>query len=327
MYKIEELQTRISGEINNEIFRLKEKKPANLYEPIAYALSMGGKRLRPVMALLSFNLFRDNIERAFPVAIAVEVFHNFTLLHDDIMDQAEMRRNRLSVYKKYTENIAILSGDAMSIMAYHYLLSGNYKTLKPMMQLFSQTALEVCEGQQYDMDFESRTDVSIQEYMNMIRLKTAVLLACSLKLGALAANAPEKTADLLYVFGLNLGIAFQLQDDLLDVFASQDKFGKKIGGDIISNKKTFLLLKALEIAENDTKKSLQEWISKTDFNGEEKIKIITDIYKELNIKTITESYINEFYQSAINVFEEIDISPERKSELFRLAGMIMDRDH
>lgn len=327
MYTIEELQSRISGEINNEIFRLKEKTPANLYEPIAYSLSMGGKRLRPVMVVLSYNLFRDNIERSFPAAMAIEVFHNFTLLHDDIMDRAEMRRNRLPVYKKYTENIAILSGDAMSIMAYNYLLKDNYEVLEPMMQLFSQTALEVCEGQQYDMDFESRIDVSIPEYLNMIRLKTAVLLACSLKLGALAANAPAKTADLIYVFGLNLGIAFQLQDDLLDVFASQNKFGKKIGGDIISNKKTFLLLKALEIAENGTKKSLHEWISKKDFNGDEKIEIFTNIYKELNIKTITESYINEFYQSALNVFEEIDIAPAKKNELFRLAGMIMDRDH
>lgn len=327
MYTIEELQSRIFGEINNEIFRLKGKTPANLYEPIAYALSMGGKRLRPVMVVLSYNLFCANIERAFPAAMAIEVFHNFTLLHDDIMDRAEMRRNRMSVYKKYTENIAILSGDAMSIMAYNYLLQGNYEVLEPMMQLFSQTALEVCEGQQYDMDFESRMDVSIQEYMNMIRLKTAVLLACSLKLGALAANAPANTADLIYVFGLNLGIAFQLQDDLLDVFAVQDKFGKKIGGDIISNKKTFLLLKALEIAEPDTKKSLQEWISKKDFNGDEKIEVITNIYKKLNIKTITESYINEFYQSALNVFEEIDIAPDRKNELLRLAGMIMDRDH
>lgn len=327
MYTIEELQSRISGEINNEIFRLKGKTPANLYEPIAYALSMGGKRLRPAMVILSYNLFRDDIEKAFPAAMAIEVFHNFTLLHDDIMDRAEMRRNRLSVYKKYTENIAILSGDAMSIMSYNYLLQGNYEVLEPMMQLFSQTALEVCEGQQYDMDFESRMDVSIQEYMNMIRLKTAVLLACSLKLGALAANAPANTADLIYVFGLNLGIAFQLQDDLLDVFAVQDKFGKKIGGDIISNKKTFLLLKALEIAKTGTKKSLHEWISEKNFNSDEKIESITNIYKKLNIKNITESYINEFYQSALNVLEEIDVTPAKKIELFRLAGMIMDRDH
>lgn len=327
MYKIEELQTLISSEISNEILRLKGKKPANLYEPVAYALLMGGKRLRPVMVVLSYNLFRDNIEKAFPAALAIEVFHNFTLLHDDIMDKAEMRRNLLSVYKKYTENIAILSGDAMSIMAYNYLLKGSYEVLEPMMRLFSETALEVCEGQQYDMDFECRMDVSIQEYMNMIRLKTAVLIACSLKLGALAANASEKIADLLYVFGLNLGIAFQLQDDLLDVFAVQDKFGKRIGGDIISNKKTFLLLKALEIADNGTKKSLQEWINKKDFDLEEKIEVVTNIYKKLNIKTITESYINEFYQSALNVFEEIDIAPAKKSELFRLAEMIMDRDH
>lgn len=327
MYTIEELQTCISGEINNEIFRLKGKKPANLYEPIAYALSMGGKRLRPVMVALSYNLFLDNIERAFPAAMAIEVFHNFTLLHDDIMDRAEMRRSQLSVYRKYTENIAILSGDAMSIMACSYMLKGNYEALGPMMQLFSETALEVCEGQQFDMDFESRMDVSIQEYLNMIRLKTAVLLACSLKLGALAANAPAQTSDLIYVFGLNLGIAFQLQDDLLDVFAVQDKFGKKIGGDIISNKKTFLLLKALEIAENGTKKSLQEWINKKEFNGDEKIEAITNIYKDLNIKTITKSFINEFYQSALNVLEEINIASAKKTELLRLAALIMQRDH
>ena len=327
MHTIEELQSRISGEINNEIFRLTEKTPANLYAPIAYALSMGGKRLRPVMVVLSYNLFRNNIERAFPAAIAIEVFHNFTLLHDDIMDRAEMRRNRLSVYKKYTDNIAILSGDDMSIMACNYLLQGNYEAFEPMMRLFSQTALEVCEGQQFDMDFESRMDVSIQEYMNMIRLKTAVLLACSLKLGALAANAPVQTADLIYVFGLNLGIAFQLQDDLLDVFAVQDKFGKMIGGDIISNKKTFLLLKALELAESNTKKTLHGWISKKDFDRAEKIEIITNIYKELNIKSITESCMNEFYQSALTVLEEIDMTPSSKSELFRLAGLIMDRDH
>lgn len=327
MYTIEELQTCISGEINNEIFRLKGKKPANLYEPIAYALSMGGKRLRPVMVALSYNLFLDNIERAFPAAMAIEVFHNFTLLHDDIMDRAEMRRSQLSVYRKYTENIAILSGDAMSIMACSYMLKGSYEALGPMMQLFSETALEVCEGQQFDMDFESRMDVSIQEYLNMIRLKTAVLLACSLKLGALAANAPAQTSDLIYVFGLNLGIAFQLQDDLLDVFAVQDKFGKKIGGDIISNKKTFLLLKALEIAENGTKKSLQEWINKKEFNGDEKIEAITNIYKDLNIKTITKSFINEFYQSALNVLEEINIASAKKTELLRLAALIMQRDH
>jgi len=327
MYKIDELQSFISAEIDKEINRLNETEPTNLYEPVAYALSMGGKRLRPVMVLLAYNLFDENIEKAYPAALAIEVFHNFTLLHDDIMDQAEMRRNSQSVYKKYTENIAILSGDAMSIMAYNYLIKGNYEAVEPMIQLFSQTALEVCEGQQYDMDFESRLDVTIQEYLNMIRLKTAVLLACSLKLGALAAKMPVKIADLLYVFGLNMGIAFQLQDDLLDVFAEQDKFGKRIGGDIVSNKKTFLLLKALEIGDDDTKKTIQDWISQTDFDADEKVKAITYIYKKLNIKTITETFINEFYESALNVLEEIEIVHERKIELFRLARMIMNRDH
>jgi geranylgeranyl diphosphate synthase type II len=327
MYKISELQSLVSSEIDREIEQLYQTSPKNLYEPVGYALSMGGKRLRPVMVLMAYNLFSETIEKALPVALAIEVFHNFTLLHDDIMDEAEMRRNSLSVYKKYNENIAILSGDAMSIMAYNYLLRSNSTELKPMIQLFSQTALEVCEGQQHDMDFENRTNVSISEYMNMIRLKTAVLLACSLKIGAMAANAPEKMVDLLYVFGLNLGIAFQLQDDLLDVFADQNKFGKRIGGDIVSNKKTFLLLKALEISEGQTRGLLQDWISKVEFDEEEKITAITDIYNQLNIREITESFIDEFYQLALDVHEEIDLTGEIKTELLHLANLIMNRDH
>ena len=327
MYKIKDLQEFISGEIDKEIGQLYQASPKNLYEPVGYALAMGGKRLRPVMVLLAYNLFSEKIEKGFPAALAVEVFHNFTLLHDDIMDHAEMRRNSPTVYKKYNENIAILSGDAMSIMAYNYLLQCNTYAPAPLIQLFSQTALEVCEGQQYDMDFESRTNVSISEYMNMIRLKTAVLLACSLKLGALAANAPDRTADLLYVFGLNLGIAFQLQDDLMDVFADQDKFGKMIGGDIVSNKKTFLLLKALELSDSQTKSRLEGWISKKDFNADEKIIAITDIYNQLNIKEITESSIDEFYQLALDVYEEIGLADETKAELLQLANLIMNRDH
>jgi len=327
MYSINELQYLISTEINQEIDRICQTKPQNLYDPIGYALAMGGKRLRPVMVLLSYNLFSDSVQEAFPAAMAIEVFHNFTLLHDDIMDQAEMRRNSMSVYKKYNENIAILSGDAMSIMAYQYLLKRNSSGLNSMLQLFSQTALEVCEGQQFDMDFESRMDVSIPEYLNMIRLKTAVLIACSLKLGALAANASERIADLLYVFGLNLGIAFQLQDDLLDAFADNDKFGKRIGGDIVSNKKTFLLLKALELSDDETKKSLQDWLIRTDFEEEEKISAIKNVYNSLNLREITEMCIDEFYQSALNVFDEIELPAERKIELLHLANLIMNRDH
>jgi len=327
MYSIKELQSLISTEIEKEIRQLYQAEPKNLYEPVGYALSMGGKRLRPVMALLACNLYSETVEKAFPVAMAIELFHNFTLLHDDIMDGAEMRRNNPSVYKKYNENIAILSGDAMSIMAYKYLLKCNSTDPAPLIRLFSQTALEVCEGQQFDMDFESRLDVSIPEYINMIRLKTAVLLASSLKLGALAANAPEKIACQLYEFGLNLGIAFQLQDDLLDVFADQDKFGKRIGGDIVSNKKTFLLLKALEISDDNIKMVIHDWINKKEFDAQEKVQAITDVYNKLNIRKITEGYIDEYYQTALTVFEEIDLDAERKSELLQLANLIMNRDH
>ncbi|MBL7965728.1 MAG: polyprenyl synthetase family protein [Prolixibacteraceae bacterium] len=327
MNTIKDLQALINNEIEQEIERLSQTTPTNLYEPIGYALSMGGKRLRPVMVLLAYNLFRDSVEEAFPAAMAIEVFHNFTLLHDDIMDRAEMRRNSPSVYKKYNENIAILSGDAMSIMAYNYLLKCKTADPSSMISLFSATALEVCEGQQFDMDFESRMDVSIPDYLNMIRLKTAVLLACSLKLGALAANANSKTADLLYDFGLNLGIAFQLQDDLLDVFANQDKFGKKIGGDIVSNKKTFLLLKALELSEGETRAELQRWLTTSEFDASEKIKAITEIYNSLKIREITENCIDEFYQFALGVWEKIEVEQERKKKLLLLAQMIMDRDH
>jgi geranylgeranyl diphosphate synthase, type II len=327
MYSVKDLQSLISVEIENEIYSLNQTEPQNLYQPVGYALSMGGKRLRPVMVLMAFNLFSETIENAFPVALAIELFHNFTLLHDDIMDGAEMRRNNLSVYKKYNENIAILSGDAMSIMAYNYLLKCNSTEPAPMIRLFSQTALEVCEGQQFDMDFENRLDVSIPEYLEMIRLKTAVLLACSLKLGAMAANAPEKIADQLYNFGLNLGIAFQLQDDLLDVFADQDKFGKKIGGDIVSNKKTFLLLKALEISDDSTKVIILDWMNKSDFDENEKIRAITEVYNKLDIKRITEIYIDEYYKLALDVFKEIDLTGETKVELLQLANLIMNRDH
>lgn len=327
MYTIKQIQTFISKETEKEISRLELAEPLNLYQPIGYALGMGGKRLRPVMALMACNLFDNNVEKALPAAMAIEVFHNFTLLHDDIMDRAEMRRNLPSVYKKYNENIAILSGDAISIMAYDYLSRSTSGDKNEMLSLFTKTALQVCEGQQLDMDFEKRNDVSIPEYIEMITLKTAVLLACSLKMGALAGNADKLSADLLYDFGLNLGIAFQLQDDLLDAFADQDKFGKKIGGDIVSNKKTFLLLKALELSGNDEKKVIQYWIGKSEFDPQEKIKAIKSLYEKLNIKQLTEEKINKYYQQAMAMWEKLDVNKETKSELVNLAKMIMDRDH
>lgn len=327
MHTIEELLSLVSVEIDNEIEQLYHTEPKNLYEPIGYALSMGGKRLRPVMVLLASEIFGSDSGNAMPAAKAIELFHNFTLLHDDIMDGAEMRRNNLSVYKKYSENVAILSGDAMSIMAYNYLLKCQSHNLPEIISLFSQTALEVCEGQQFDMDFESRLDVSIDEYLHMIKLKTAVLLACSLKIGALTANAPLKIADELYNFGLNLGIAFQLQDDLLDVFADQEKFGKKIGGDIVSNKKTYLLLKALELSSGSLKANLFDWIAKTEFDAAEKVNEITGIYNKLDIRKITESIIEEYYQAALSILNDMELPEEKKAGLFQLAGIIMNRDH
>lgn len=327
MHTIEELLSLVSVEIETEIEQLYHTEPKNLYEPVGYALSMGGKRLRPVMVLLASEIFSSDSGNAMPVAKAIELFHNFTLLHDDIMDGAEMRRNNLSVYKKYSENVAILSGDAMSIMAYNYLLKCQSDNLPAIIRLFSQTALEVCEGQQFDMDFESRLDVSIDEYLHMIKLKTAVLLACSLKIGALTANAPLKIADELYNFGLNLGIAFQLQDDLLDVFADQQKFGKKIGGDIASNKKTYLLLKALELSSETLKSQLLKWIEKTEFDVSEKVNSITAIYNELGIKEITESNIEAYYQLALKILNDMDLPDEKKTGLFQLAAIIMNRDH
>jgi geranylgeranyl diphosphate synthase type II len=325
MYKIIDLQKLISDEIEKEMIRINETSPNNLYQPIAYALGMGGKRIRPLMLLLAANLFTDQIKQAMPSALAIEVFHNFTLLHDDIMDQAELRRNAQSVYTKYNQNIAILSGDAMSILAYQYLQKSETGKLSEMIHLFSNTAIEVCEGQQFDMDFETRMDVTISEYLNMIRLKTAVLLACSLQLGAMAANAPQTLSNLLYVFGLNLGMAFQLQDDLMDVYADQEKFGKKIGGDIIANKKTFLMLKALELSDIESRAILFNWFEKTDFNPNEKIEAVKAIYEKLNVKAITENLIADFYDSAINILQEIDVNLSAKSELMNLAQMIMGR--
>lgn len=327
MHTIHELQNLVGSEIEKEIETLKFKNPTNLYSPIAYALSKGGKRFRPLMVLLSYQLFKSEVEKAIPAAMAIEVFHNFTLLHDDIMDKAEMRRGSLTVHKKYDENTAILSGDAMSILAYNYFLNYDNIELSKMLVAFSQTAIEVCEGQQLDMDFESRLDVTIPEYIKMITLKTAVLLACSFKIGAIAANAPMSSADLLYSFGLNLGIAFQLQDDLLDVFSDQNKFGKKIGGDIIANKKTFLLLKALELANEKQKSAILSLISNNENDNDTKIRLMTDIYNELEIKKITNENISRYYENALSFVEKIDINQNLKLHLTEVADMIMNRDH
>jgi geranylgeranyl diphosphate synthase type II len=286
---------------------------------------MGGKRLRPVLLLLSYNIFSDEVKEAIPAAVAIEVFHNFTLLHDDIMDKAQVRRNRPTVHVKFSENNAILSGDVMAFLSYKYLLECKSKRLPEVLELFTKTAIEVCEGQQFDMEFENRLNVSNVEYLEMIRLKTAVLLACGLKAGALLSNADNIVANQLYEFGLNLGLAFQLQDDLLDSFGNQQSFGKKIGGDILANKKTFLSINALQNAGTEQKTELLHWMNIAEYNQEEKIKAVLNIYNQLNIKQLTEHKIENYFQKCRIVFQQISVEDDRKKQLLEISNSMLNR--
>ena len=324
-YPVTELQNLFNNELSKIKADLQHATPQGLYLPVDYSLEMGGKRVRPLLLLLSFNLFSDKIETALPAALAIEVFHNFTLLHDDIMDKADVRRNRPTVHKQFSENNAILSGDAMAFLAYKYLLSAEMANQAEVLQLFTQTAIEVCEGQQFDMEFENRTEVTEADYIEMIRLKTAVLLACSLKAGALIANAGEKIANELYDFGINLGLAFQLQDDLLDSFGEQETFGKIIGGDIVANKKTFLLIKALEHADNSSKTELLDWIQKPMSNQSEKINAVLEIYNRLNIKELTQNKIDSYFNACSAIFEELEIETSKKEFLSNISNKMMKR--
>ncbi|WP_297088824.1 polyprenyl synthetase family protein [uncultured Draconibacterium sp.] len=325
MYTITELQKLINEELKVRSTELKKTNPVDLYSPVNYSLDMGGKRLRPVLVLLSYNMFSETVREALPAAIAIEVFHNFTLLHDDIMDNADVRRNRPTVHKKFSENSAILSGDVMAFIAYRYLYECKAEQLNEVCNLFTNTAIEVCEGQQYDMEFENRMDVTEEEYLEMIRLKTAVLLACSLKSGALLVNADKKITGQLYDFGINLGLAFQLQDDLLDSFGDPDSFGKKIGGDILANKKTFLSINALQQATGETKNELLNWFSNTELNPEEKIKSVLEIYKKLNIRSFTEQKIELYFNKCNQILDEIEIDYERKSQLKEISKLMLKR--
>ncbi|MCD7973325.1 MAG: polyprenyl synthetase family protein [Candidatus Azobacteroides sp.] len=302
-----------------------DQSPQKLYEPIEYILSLGGKKIRPALTLLAFNMFSDNMEKAVCQALAIEVFHNFTLMHDDLMDRAEVRRGKPVVYKVWNENTAILSGDAMLIMAYQLVARCPSHLLPDILNLFSVTAMEVCKGQQYDMEFETRRDVTKPEYLEMIRLKTAVLLGCALKMGAILGDAtPEDTA-YLYDFGINIGLAFQLKDDLLDVYGDPAVFGKNIGGDILCNKKTFLLITALENANRQQKEKLEYWLSQEACDKEEKIKEVTFLYNETKAKADCEFKMEEYYQAAIHCLDMLSIEPERKKELKLLADSLMER--
>ena len=325
MYTFEELREKINTEIQRRSEIMNKREPAELYDPIEYTLEMGGKRLRPVLLLHSYNLFSEDISDALPAALGIEVFHNFTLLHDDIMDKADMRRSRLTVHKKFSENNAILSGDAMAFLAYEYLLECKLERITEVSRLFTKTAIEVCEGQQYDMDFETRLDVTEAEYLEMIRLKTAVLLACSLKCGALLANAEPATANKLYDFGINLGLAFQLQDDMLDTFGNQDTFGKKIGGDILANKKTFLLIKALEMAGKEQQNKLLNWINKIDFSPEEKIREVKSVYNQIGVEQQIKDKIDEFYKKTLQILGEIKLTEIQKEPLKKLSEKMLQR--
>jgi len=285
-------------------------------------IQLGGKRLRPVTTLLSTQLFSGEIIKAIPAAKAIEVFHNFTLIHDDIMDKAPLRRGKETVHKKWNDNIAILSGDTLLIEAYNHFLEGEYENLSQILKVFNQTAIYVCEGQQLDMNFETREDVTIAEYINMIRLKTSVLLGGAFKIGALVAKANEFEADLIYEFGVNLGIAFQLQDDYLDCFGDPEKFGKQVGGDIISNKKTFMMLKALEI---DSTGELQKRVSQKVFNSQEKVESIKTLYKKLNVDTLAFELMNEYYTKAIHSLNQIQSLEDPKNKIIKFAEDLMKR--
>jgi geranylgeranyl diphosphate synthase type II len=301
-------------------------EPANLYDPIRYIIEMGGKRIRPALVLMGCNVFSDNIEQAVRPALAIEVFHNFTLMHDDIMDRSEKRRNQLTVHKKWNENIAILSGDAMLIKSFELLSESPASYLPVILGLFNHSALQVCEGQQLDMDFEKSSCVSVHDYIRMIELKTAVLLATSLKIGAILGDADKNDASYLYEFGKELGKAFQLQDDYLDVFGDPVVFGKDTGNDIVSNKKTILLVQALERATGDKKVELQHWLNRKQFIREEKIAAVRNIFLDLNLEHETSLIIKSYYLRGLEMLAKVSVRDERKRILMEFSDLLLQRN-
>ncbi len=324
MHTYEELLDKYRLSLEKESF---SGQPPELYDPIQYMMELGGKRLRPVLLLMVCDAFGGDIDAALPAAHAVEIFHNFTLVHDDIMDGAEIRRGKDTIWNIWGEDTAILVGDTMFAMAVEYLLKIEHPETGKIMSCFMKVAKEVCEGQQLDMNFEDAENTSIPEYLGMIRLKTAVLLAVSLKLGAMLAGANEKDQENIYEFGLNTGLAFQLKDDLLDVFGNVDKFGKMPGGDILSDKKTFLLLKALSIARKADKKVIEDYFGNGSEDPEQKIMDITSIYARLNIDKITTTEMERHFARAEYHLQLVSLPEEKKKELLSLAKRMMHRDH
>lgn len=302
-----------------------EKDPVNLYQPIQYILSLGGKRMRPVLTLMTAEIFDVDCRKALPAAIAVEMFHNFSLVHDDIMDDAPLRRGNQTVHEKWNLNTAILSGDAMLILAYQYFEEYEPEIFRALAKLFSKTALEVCEGQQWDVDFEQRDNVTIPEYLKMIEYKTAVLVAAAMKMGGIVAQTSVENCDLIYDFGLNLGIAFQLQDDYLDAFGDPETFGKQVGGDIMENKKTYLYLKALAQANENERENLLKWFSVRLDDNDEKVAEVKDVFRNTGADTVTKNAIEAYTFKAFATLEKMNIDDDKKLLLKNFGESLMQR--
>ena len=319
--------SQLLDKFNAYLLRLSlDRNPKGLYEPIIYELSLGGKRLRPILMMFAYLLYKDDVDAILPQATGLEIYHNFTLLHDDVMDRSALRRGKPTVHKVWNENTAILSGDAMTILAYQLMCQCRVPYINKVLSVFSKTALEICEGQQYDMDFEVRDNVSIEEYIEMIRLKTSVLLAGALRIGAILADASEEEQQKLYDFGIKIGLAFQLQDDYLDVYGDSKVFGKPIGGDILENKKTFMLISALSLSKEKQQQEMMRWIRAKDFNSEEKIEAITSIYNQLGIGDLAVENIKTLYSEGLSILSSINGREEYKSELEKLANHLMKRN-
>ena len=324
MIKADEILKLVNDYLDNLPY---DRKPASLYEPVRYVLSMGGKRIRPVLMLLAYNMFKDDPESILMPACALETYHNYTLLHDDLMDNADLRRGHQTVHRKWDANTAILSGDSMLVLAYQRMAQCDPKKMPEVLSLFTETALEIGEGQQYDMDFEQRNDVAEKEYIEMIRLKTSVLLACAMKIGAILAGASKEDADNAYRFGEKIGLAFQLQDDYLDVYGDTRVFGKAIGGDITSNKKTYMLINAFNRADQQQRSELERWISAKEFDRDEKIAAVTRLYNEIGVDRLAQEKINLYFEESRKYLAAISVADERKAELTAYAQRMMKRQY
>jgi geranylgeranyl diphosphate synthase type II len=322
MYKPEELLKMVNEALEQLPY---DRKPASLYEPIRYVLSLGGKRIRPVLMLMAYNLWKDDPERIMMQALGLETYHNFTLLHDDVMDNADMRRGHETVHKKWNANQAILSGDTMLLQAFERIESCEADKLQEVFKVFLVTAYEIGEGQQFDVEFETRNDVTEEEYIEMIRLKTSVLLACAVKIGAILAGASKEDADSIYKFGEQIGLAFQLQDDLLDVYGDPKVFGKNIGGDITSNKETYMLINAVNRANAQQREELMRWIDAKTFDREEKVKAVTRLYDEIGIRQLCEQKMEACYEIGLEHLAKVSVSDERKAILKAYAASMMKR--